>query len=71
VFIEEKPASHRYDVEKGQSVLVTFFVIMGYTCWRESHNEAMSVDKRFSFSLLSFLISTSSSYATVNSAELV
>jgi hypothetical protein len=46
-------------------------VIMWYSCQRDKHSEAMSFDERFSFNLLPFLISNSSSSATVNSAELV
>jgi hypothetical protein len=49
MFIE---ASITQDAEKGQSASFVFFVIMGNSCWRESHNDAMSVDERFSFSIL-------------------
>jgi hypothetical protein len=68
VFITEKSASHRYDARKGRSALISFFVVMGYSCWKDIQKQAISVDERFSFSLLSFLISISSSSATVNSA---
>jgi hypothetical protein len=70
MFMAEKTASHRYDVETGRSVSVAFFVMMGYSCRRDNQNEAISVDECFSFSRLSFLIFVSpSSSATVNSAH--
>jgi hypothetical protein len=69
VFIAEKPASRKYDAEKGGSASVTLFVMMGYSCWRDNKNEAISANECFSFNLLSCLISMSSSSATVNSAD--
>jgi hypothetical protein len=70
MFIAEKPASHRYDVETGRSASVAFFVMMGYSCRRDNQNQAVSIDELFSFGLLSSLISVSSfSSATFNSAD--
>jgi hypothetical protein len=63
VFIAEKPASDRCTVEKERSFSVTFFMMMWYSCQRDNQNDVESVD-------LSFLISISSSSATVNSADL-
>jgi hypothetical protein len=47
VFIAEKPAKHRDDVEKGKSALIAFFVMMGYSCRRDNQNEAISVEESF------------------------
>ena len=70
VVITEKPASQRYDVEKGRSASIALFVIMGYSSLRDNQNEVISVDKCFRFSPLSFLISVSSSSSeTVNFAD--
>jgi hypothetical protein len=69
VFIVEKPVSHRYNLEKGRSASITFFVMTGYYCQGENQHEAISVDEGFSFGLLSFLISVSSSSTAVNSAD--
>jgi hypothetical protein len=70
MFIPEKPASYRYNAEKGRSASIAFFVIMGYSRRRDYPNEAISVDELFSFSLLSLLVSvSSSSSATVNSDD--
>jgi hypothetical protein len=59
VFIAEEPASDRYDVERGSSATIAFFITMGYTYQRDSQNKAIFVDECFCFSLLSFLISVS------------
>ncbi len=70
VLITKKPASQRYDVERGRSAPIASFVIMGYSSLRDNQNEVISVDKCFSFSPLSFLISVSSSSSeTVNFAD--
>jgi hypothetical protein len=70
IFIAEKPASHKYDVEKGTSVSIAFFVMMGYSHQRYNQNEAICFDERFSSNLLSYPISiSSSSSATVNSTD--
>jgi hypothetical protein len=70
VFTAEKPASHKYDVEKGIRAAIASFVMMGYSCRVDNQNEAVCIDECYSFSLLSFLISVSSSYsATVSSAD--
>jgi hypothetical protein len=58
-----------YDIEKRRSASVAFFVVMGYSCRIDNQTEAVSVDECFSSCLLSFLISTGVSSATVNSAE--
>jgi hypothetical protein len=65
MFIAEKSASHRYDVAKGQSASIAFFVILGTSCRRDIQNETISVDECFIFSPLSFLIS----FPTVNSSD--
>jgi hypothetical protein len=55
VFIAEKPASHRHDLEKGSSASITYFVMMEHSCRTDNQNES------FSCSLLSCHISGSSS----------
>jgi hypothetical protein len=69
MFITQKPASHRYNVEKRMSGSIAHFMMMGYSCQRDDQNEAISVDECFSFSLLLFPIFVSSSSATINSAD--
>jgi hypothetical protein len=45
-------------------------VMVGCSCWRDNQYEAVSVDECYSFSLLLFHISfSSSSSATVNSPD--
>jgi hypothetical protein len=70
VSVAEKPASHRYGIEKGRRASIAFFVMMGYFYRRDNQNETISVDECFSSIFVSFLISVgSSSSATVSSAD--
>jgi hypothetical protein len=72
VFIAEKTASHRHDVETGRSTSTAFFVMTGYSCRRDNHNEAIRVSVgecfKFSFSLLSFRMSVSPSSSAGSNA---
>jgi hypothetical protein len=68
VFIAEKSSPHRYGVEQGRRASIAVSVMMEYSCRRVNQNEAVSEDECFSFGLLPFLISVSSSSATVSSA---
>lgn len=71
MFIGEKPAPHRYDIEKGKSASIAFFLMMGHSCLRDNKNESISADECLSFSLPLFLFFCNlSSSATANSADL-
>jgi hypothetical protein len=63
MLVAEKQGSYRYNAENGRSASMVFFVMTGCSCRRDSQNEAISVDERFSSSLLSVHISVSSSSA--------